>query len=158
MYSEVGRWGAWLHCVCMFLNVYMCMSLGVYVCVCVNEAVWAYEHMCLCMAACQAVPSGCLTELLSLTGEVNCCGSAQAVSNTTLGTRRQQTIYMLVCVHAPTRARLCLKHKTRSGKPPAFFPPQHKKVKANPLYYMWTPSCEESLKEDLCPFFACQVT
>lgn len=103
----------------------ICACLWVCMCVCVNEAVWAYEHMCLCMAACQAVPSGCLTELLSLTGEVNCCGSAQAVSNTTLGTRRQQTIYMLVCVHAPTRARLCLKHKTRSGKPPAFFPPHN---------------------------------
>lgn len=115
---------------CVYVHVSGC------VCVCVNEAVWAYEHMCLCMAACQAVPSGCLTELLSLTGEVNCCGSAQAVSNTTPGTRRQQTIYMLVCVHAPTRARLCLKHKMRSGKPPAIFSPQHKKVKTNPLYYM----------------------
>ena len=35
-----------------------------------NALVWAYVHTCVCMAACQAVPSGCLTEPPSLTGRL----------------------------------------------------------------------------------------
>ncbi|KAJ4925665.1 hypothetical protein JOQ06_018389 [Pogonophryne albipinna] len=49
----------------------------------------------------QHVPGGAiwlLDRALLINRGVNCCGSTQAVSNITLGTRRQQTIYMFVSV------------------------------------------------------------
>ncbi|KAK1885285.1 Reticulocyte-binding protein 2 like a [Dissostichus eleginoides] len=49
----------------------------------------------------EGVPGGAiwlLDRALLINRGVNCCGSTQAVSNITLGTRRQQTIYMFVSV------------------------------------------------------------
>lgn len=65
--------------------------------------------ICAYVSAHGSVPGGAIWQLdraLLINREVNCCGSTQAVLNITLGTRRQQTIY--VFVSAPTRVRLCV--------------------------------------------------
>ncbi len=86
---------------------FVCVCVFVYVCdVCVHGsmpvgAIWLLDRALL------------------INREVNCCGSTQTVSNITLGTWRQQTIYMFVYAHTP----VCVfKHKMQEWKTLKLFP------------------------------------
>lgn len=116
-------------CVRVCIHVYMCMSM------CERLSEYTVQYVCTCVCAHGSVPGAAiwlLDRALLINREVNCCGGTQAVSNITLGTWRQQTVYMFV--YTQTQMCVCLSIKYGPGNPKTFSS-THKWLTT--IYYLW---------------------
>lgn len=122
-------------------------------CASVNEAVWAYEHMCLCMATCQAVPSGCLTELLSLTGRLIAVAAPRLCQTPPWGHggNRLSTCW---CVYMHRHVRACvLSIKGGAGNPKPFFSPHNIKRLKRTCCTIYEPHRAKTVTRRTCVLF-----
>lgn len=96
----------------------MCVSINLYIC----ASVWSRNvcvRVCVRMAACQPVPSGCLTELLSLTGRLIAVAAPRLCQTSPwgVGGNRQSTCW---CLFSIQPQNLCLNFNKK--QPPVTVP------------------------------------